>query len=297
MASGHVVIWRPPKVLSPHALRGLEKGEGRKDTREVKRGRPQRAGDQHKPNKQNKRNKRGRQAYGTVSSTGAALLTRRSATGVSVLPRLNFNTLQADPFPSRYTAFQKWSIVISLASSIVPAQCGTEYVLNLNGLFDPDLTGGTHQPYGFDQLAALYSRYAVTDCLVELEAVVPAGLNWAGSICILAQTDATFSGLTGLALSDVIEKQGATILNLAATGIPAKSSMMVNLPRLLGLNREEYMGQDRFSGSSTANPASPAYLRMALANYTNVTSNTCAVVLRLAFRSEWYDRIPLAASN
>jgi len=36
-----------------------------------------------------------------------------------------------------------------------------DYQFRLNGLFDPNYTGGGHQPKGFDQLAAFYQRYRV----------------------------------------------------------------------------------------------------------------------------------------
>ena|SRR3990167_885981 len=38
----------------------------------------------------------------------------------------------------------------------------TQHNFRLGSLFDPDYTTTGHQPYGFDQLAAFYSRYYVT---------------------------------------------------------------------------------------------------------------------------------------
>jgi len=44
------------------------------------------------------------------------------------------------------------------------------YIYSLNGMNDPNITGGsTHQPMGFDQLAQLYNNYIVTGCKVVLE--------------------------------------------------------------------------------------------------------------------------------
>lgn len=236
------------------------------------------------------------QSFGGISPSPVPR-TRMSATGVTHLPRLDFNVAQADPVPARFTAMHKWDIVASLASAIVPAQCGTEYVLNINGLFDPDLTGGSHQPYGFDQFAALYSRNIVKYCDVRLTTTCPSALNWTGAVAVLAQPDSTFTGLTGLALSDVLEKQGGDRVLIQATGQTSELCLRIDVAKLVGLTPAEYIAQDRFSGTSTANPATPCYLRMALANFTNVTANTVAIFLELAFVVEWYDRIVLPASN
>ncbi len=251
----------------------------------------------HKRNKQKGMGSRqNAQSFGGISPNPAPR-SRMSATGVTHLQQMDFNVMQADPVPARCTSVHKWCIVASLASSTTPAQCGTEYVLNINGLFDPDLTGGTHQPYGFDQYAALWSKNIVKYCDVRLTTTCPAALNWTGAVAVLAQPDSTFTGLTGLALSDVLEKQGGDRVLIESTGETSELCLRIDLAKLCGLTPAEYIAQDRYSGSSTANPTTPAYLRMALANFTNVTSNTIAIFLELAFVVEWYDRIVLPASN
>lgn len=39
---------------------------------------------------------------------------------------------------------------------------GYQRQLSGNSLYDPDITGAGHQPYGFDQLANMYNRYRVS---------------------------------------------------------------------------------------------------------------------------------------
>lgn len=43
-----------------------------------------------------------------------------------------------------------------------------DYVFSCNGLFDPDSTGGGHQPYGFDQIAAQYGKYVVKSSRIKV---------------------------------------------------------------------------------------------------------------------------------
>lgn len=37
----------------------------------------------------------------------------------------------------------------------------TSYVFSANGLYDPNISGGGHQPYGFDQIMNMYNHYVV----------------------------------------------------------------------------------------------------------------------------------------
>lgn len=41
-------------------------------------------------------------------------------------------------------------------------------IWKMNGLFDPDTSGTGHQPYLYDQLSALYTRYRVYGCKIEV---------------------------------------------------------------------------------------------------------------------------------
>lgn len=45
------------------------------------------------------------------------------------------------------------------------------YVYRMNGLYDPDFTGSGHQPLGYDQWSAFYSRYLVYGSKVILSPV------------------------------------------------------------------------------------------------------------------------------
>lgn len=229
-----------------------------------------------------------------AKSTRSVAYSSQNSTGVSV-PR---SLRTADPFPKQMVAVHKWAELLTFQTAVgTKGQCGVENVWNLNGLFDPDLSGGTHQPYEFDQMASIYSRNCVLK--VEWEFTMLPGASVPDNLClaILPQGDSTFGGLAGLALSDVVEKTGAQILPLACTGYPTKQRGKVDLATLIGLTKEQYIGQDRFNGTSTANPSSPSYLRVAIANMNTTTTRTIDVMCRLQFYVIWFDRIINSASN
>ena len=59
----------------------------------------------------------------------------------------------------RYITSMKYSQTFTISSAL-----GAVQRFNLNNIYDPDRTGVGHQPYGYDQLGAIYNRYRVIAC-------------------------------------------------------------------------------------------------------------------------------------
>lgn len=55
------------------------------------------------------------------------------------------------------------------------------YVYSANGLFDPNITGTGHQPYGFDQMIAYYSKCVCESSSITVE-VIPSAVSLCGVI-------------------------------------------------------------------------------------------------------------------
>ncbi len=62
------------------------------------------------------------------------------------------------PFPTRRMAKLRYVQSVQLAPTTGAAAI---HSFRANSLFDPDLTGTGHQPYGFDQLMGVYNHYTV----------------------------------------------------------------------------------------------------------------------------------------
>lgn len=82
---------------------------------------------------------------------------RRKRAGKTTL----VNTSGLSPLPSKFVTKLKYAEAVTVTG--VGMQ---NYRWRMNSLFDPNYTGGGHQPYGFDQLCgapgiALYNRYRV----------------------------------------------------------------------------------------------------------------------------------------
>lgn len=68
------------------------------------------------------------------------------------------NNVPSAVFPHEYYAVLPYHDIISLNLSTVPWQV---YRFRMNSVYDPDLSGGGHQPRGRDELGNLYQSYLV----------------------------------------------------------------------------------------------------------------------------------------
>ena len=114
-------------------------------------------------------------------------------------PMVNINR-SLQPFAQRYVAKLKYSEVRVITG---PTGGGlVQYNYRLNSINYPNLTGGGHQPYGHDELAALYNRYRVFRVDYAISA-----LNSDGSInySVVAAMPANEQVATFAGVADIME--------------------------------------------------------------------------------------------
>lgn len=68
-----------------------------------------------------------------------------------------------DPFPAKITAKMRYSEEITLTSII---GLSAHHLFRANSIFDPNLTGIGHQPYGHDVYQQIYNHYEVTNATI-----------------------------------------------------------------------------------------------------------------------------------
>jgi hypothetical protein len=174
---------------------------------------------------------------------------------------------------------------------------GTENVWRLNSPFDPDLTGGTHQPYGYDQMAALYAKYVVHSVRIKLVASTAAA-SVTAAIGITVQPPTSTQVLTGMALSDIIEKNMGDVMWLETAGRVSVFEANFDIAEICGITKLQLKANiEEFASVVTASPASAPYLRVALANFASTVNAGQSLYVILDFTTEFFDRIDLASSN
>lgn len=185
------------------------------------------------------------------------------------------------PYPLRFKTTLRYSsqFVLSSAAIGVPAI----YSFSLNSLNDPDYSnlGTNHQPYGFDQLKILYTRYRVMSVRWKATAMgivsnVPALLCVAPAL--IAAPGTTF---------DLINESPYAKSKWCSPTVSATLSGSIDLIRLFGMTRQQYLGDDSTEAGITTSPTTPAYLNFCISNPGVLSSVVCD--LELYYTSELFE--------
>lgn len=202
-----------------------------------------------------------------------------------------------DPFPRRTVRQLSYATYHALASQAVTGLFGASQDFALGGLYDPDVTGAGHQPYGFDQLMALYARYKVLAVTVSITAYSASSDSCVLAALVMASTDA--ATLVSQSLSTILERPGAICIKVPPTGtLPARVSKKWTIAQLDGLTTEQHRAVlEDYSGTVAANPTFTPKLKIALVDQSAPAgAQSCWADVHFLFDVEFYDRIIQAAS-
>ncbi len=200
-----------------------------------------------------------------------------------------------DPFPPRAERVLIYSQEHTFSSAAVAFQLGAENVWNLNSLFDPDQTGGGHQPYGFDQMAAIYARYRVRAVTIDIRlCAVPGQVN---AVAAIVTPSVNAFVLTGQALGIVDEQPQSHVEILNSTGWVTHIRRRFAIDQIEGITSKQLENNiEEYGALVSANPARIPGLRVAVANMENGTMDNVRALVRLEFEAEFYDRLVLPPS-
>lgn len=138
-----------------------------------------------------------------------------------------------------------------------------QYAFSANGLYDPNIGGTGHQPYGFDQLMALYNHYTVTGARIKVTCVLQ---NANVSFCIGVKL-ADGSALTTTTPDYLLEQPGfrkKMIGNNQAAVAPSISCNFSCRKFFRQAGKKAIMANDLLRGSASSNPLEQAFFIVVL---------------------------------
>jgi hypothetical protein len=198
-----------------------------------------------------------------------------------------------DPFPPRRFYELTYSNNLQVTSATFNT-FGTAQTYRLNSLFDPDVTGGGTQPYGFDTLATIYKQYKVHRVRIMIE-IINLDATYTGSLlCCLVPSTVTVPTLAAANIDAFLDKPFCHSINLGTSNTQVyKIVQEMGIHELDGITLSQLRNDiSLYSALVTANPTNVPQLTFALASTTG-TNFSVSVKTTLTFFAEMWDRFIL----
>ena len=182
----------------------------------------------------------------------------------------------------------RFSQQVTISNDNITGRTGTELAWRLNSLFDPYFTGAGAQPRGFDQMAAIYSKYLVYKVHVQMRKMMhSAGSSTGNYIAINFRDGSNPYILSGSKTADEIQEVAAnTVMGISDQG-ERTVDYEFYIADILGIPRSNIFNDESFSAITTQNPARTAYTSIACGNYNDVTGQSVIMMLSFVFYTRW----------
>jgi len=201
-----------------------------------------------------------------------------------------------EPFPQR--TFRKMIYEEFLTYQIgVVSTFGVENVWRLNSLFDPNLTGIGHQPYGYDQMTGQYRAYKVTRVDVSVEFMDPSADGLMGAALITEPSDP--SVLFGASINAMMEKPNCHVVNVNDTGEQkVHFARSFTISELTGITANQLDANiTDYTASTVASPVTVPKIHIAVASLDGAaTTPTIRARIKLVYHAQFWDRVVLPQS-
>jgi hypothetical protein len=199
-------------------------------------------------------------------------------------------------FPDRLKIALEYTDELTLSTGNSLPTFGSAIAFRLNSLYDPYFAAGGHQPYGFDQITPMYSRYLVDRVDIEVEFSDPT----TDGMLVGAFPKNYYDGksLTTETVNNASEWPAAWIKPLNDSGSQTVSyKRSIDCSTFMGLTRAQYEAAWDICGAiTTADPSSPIYFEVAACCPRAPATQTVTVRVRLRFHCTFFARVMTSSS-
>lgn len=202
----------------------------------------------------------------------------------SIVTTISPRTMLRTVLPDEFRATLKYCSHKAYACSST-GLVGSTNTYACNGLFDPDLTGVGHQPYGYDQLTPFYGIYTVT----RIRAVVTVTASDDSSNYLAwswrAYNSPTILAGASLEFCSEFDEFNFAILGASSSGVPYQQFNLpaIDLPKLEGLTTSAYLGNPNYRAPTTSNPAATPFFTIGLGNTNGGNAKTAQITVELFY--------------
>lgn len=168
------------------------------------------------------------------------------------------------------------------------------HTFNLASLFDPDVTGVGHQPFGLDQFANYYRQYYVTSALISVKWTQIASNNIPHKCFVMLDKDNSVT--TNLDTRMERSKGASTKTLLVNTNNSQVTKLRYSARRFHSIKNDA--DDHQIKALLTASPTLPAYAVIGIQPIDSVSSSTAAVYgeVMITYNAVLFDPVDVAGS-
>lgn len=177
-------------------------------------------------------------------------------------------------------------------------------VFSGNSVFDPDVTGGGHQAYGYDQLATYYQSYLVvaSSCRVVMMPQTSTSLATQTLIFGLQASNTSSLNLSDIAMWTETGDGCYGITNSNGFGAPGKGaspvlSMKRSSAKMIGQTDIQANTDPNNTGTIGANPNVRWYWKLYVNTADGLTTSSALADVSLTYHTLWNWRVGSLASS
>lgn len=214
-------------------------------------------------------------------------ITQKNSTSIGIENSFN----KKMPVRVRYPCIMKYSETFQLSTGTAGVM-GTQQVMTLNCLYDPNVTGTGHQPYGYDQLVTLYKAYKVNAVKVTLLWSHPSTSALMGAYTMYPALGGL--SLTGLSVDASTEQPNVstTVVTSGGGNTTVEQNIYIPLYKIFGVSKDEFKDESYMSNlvTSAAQPTNQCYLAFAVGSFAGDAGATCECQCTIEYYSIWSSR-------
>lgn len=205
--------------------------------------------------------------------------------------RANVAVSSSSPIPDRFITKMRYS---SLHALVTGGAGPVTHQFRINSIYDPDLTGGGHQPLGHDQFQTLYLRYVVRGMSYVVTFTNQSTTDYA-DIAIVFHPNTSMASAMSTALESTYCRRGVVGPETGSRNVLIMKGYM-SVAKIRGISRTKVNNENDYNALFGANPIITPCMTLYAENQNVAAAIQVNARVDLVYYVSLYDRIALSQS-
>lgn len=173
----------------------------------------------------------------------------------------------------------------------------------INGMYDPEVALGGHQPMGFDEMMTQYEKFTVLKAHVELENQSVVAYKSLFMVLMREQTPGDATAMyASSGLSNLFEREGTSQTLCVTTGeyqaSARKVDMWCDMSKYTGKSYKDLIGDYGYQGDVNNDPNQQQYVAVVVFNPqgSDQSANTAQFKVKITYYAAFTKKLPPVSS-